>query len=99
MIRIGSDVERGDAVTIIVDGDRVRAYPGETVAGALLAAGHRAWRRTRNNGEARGLFCGMGVCFDCMVTVDGRPHVRVCVTPVEDGMVVETQRELVEVFP
>ncbi len=99
MIRIGSDTERGQAVTIIVDGDPVRAYPGETVAGALLAAGRRAWRHTRNNGEARGLFCGMGVCFDCMVTVDGRLHVRACVTPVEDGMVVETQRGLVEVFP
>ena len=46
------------------------------------------------SGEARGYFCGMGVCQDCLVTVDGVPNVRACVTPVRDRLRVETQRGL-----
>jgi len=59
------------------------------VATVLLAMGRRAFRRT-GNGAPRGLFCGMGICFDCLVTVDGRPNVRACMTTVQPGMVVET---------
>ena len=81
--------QRGQPVTIIVDGARMPAYPGETIAGALLAAGHRAWRRTRH-GQPRGLFCGIGVCSDCAVTVNGTTNVRACLTPVADGMMIET---------
>jgi aerobic-type carbon monoxide dehydrogenase small subunit (CoxS/CutS family) len=77
-------------VTISVDGDPVLAYLGETIAAALLAAGRRAWRRTLQD-EPRGLFCGMGICFDCTVTVDGVPGVRACMTRVAEGMVVETE--------
>jgi hypothetical protein len=68
------------------------AYEGETVAAALLADGRRAFRRTVRRGEPRGLLCGMGVCFDCLVRVDGRPNVRACQTPVAEGMRVETPR-------
>jgi len=82
-------VERGQAVTITVDGDPLSAYMGETIAGALLAAGRKAWRRTLH-GQPRGVFCGIGLCFDCLVTVNGTPNVRACVTPVAAGMVVET---------
>jgi NADH dehydrogenase/NADH:ubiquinone oxidoreductase subunit G len=77
-------------VTVTVDGDPVQAYPGETVATVLLAAGRRTFRHTDQLHAPRGLFCGMGVCFDCLVTVDGQPNVRACVTPVHAGMVVET---------
>ncbi len=90
-MRIETDTQRGPAVTITVDGAPVRAYLGETVAGALLAEGRRVWRRTPQ-GEPRGLFCGMGICFDCTVTVDGIPYVRACLTPVSDGMVVKTEQ-------
>ncbi len=76
-------------LTIIVDGEPVPAYPGETVATVLLAAGRRTFRHT-DHGAPRGLFCGMGVCFDCLVTVDGQPDVRACMTIVRPGMVVET---------
>ena len=89
-MRIGPETQRGQAVTITVDGAPVQAYLGETIAGALLAQGQRAWRRTQGD-EPRGLFCGMGICFDCIVTVDGVAGVRACMTPVADGMVVETE--------
>jgi predicted molibdopterin-dependent oxidoreductase YjgC len=82
-------VERGQAITITVDGVPLPAYEGETIAGALLAAGRRAWRRT-SHGQPRGMFCGIGLCFDCLVTVNGTSNVRACVTPVAAGMVVET---------
>ena len=89
-MRIELETQRGQAVTITVDGMPVKAYRGETIAGALLANGQRAWRRTES-GQPRGLFCGMGICFDCLVAVDGVPSVRACITPVVDGMVVETE--------
>jgi D-hydroxyproline dehydrogenase subunit alpha len=71
------------------DGRPVQALPGDTVAAALYRAGIRAWRRARN-GERRGLLCGMGICFDCLVTVDGQPGARACLTPVVDGMRIES---------
>ncbi len=83
---------RDETITIIVDGAPVIAHRGETIAGALLATGRRAWRYTRR-GQPRGLFCGIGVCFDCLVTVDGVPNVRACLTPVAEGMVIHTQNE------
>ncbi|MEW5961583.1 MAG: (2Fe-2S)-binding protein [Chloroflexota bacterium] len=89
-MRIDAETQRGAAVTITVNGVPVRAFLGETVAGALLAGGLRAWRRTPQ-GEPRGLFCGMGICFDCTVTVDGVTNVRACLTPVSDGLVVKTE--------
>jgi len=89
-VRIDADTQRGPAVTITVDGIPTQTFLGETVATALLARGQRAWRRTAQ-GEPRGLFCGIGICFDCIITVDGIPNVRACLTPVSDGMVVETE--------
>jgi NADH dehydrogenase/NADH:ubiquinone oxidoreductase subunit G len=93
MTRVGTSpyVQRGQAVTITVDGEPLSAYMGETIAGALLAAGRKAWRRT-SHGQPRGIFCGIGLCFDCLVTVNGIPNVRACITPVTPGMIVETGR-------
>jgi hypothetical protein len=90
-MRITAGVERGPAFRFTVDGDPVDAYPGETIAGALLAAGRRAWRRTPGRGEPRGLFCAIGVCHDCRMVVDGEPNVRTCLTLARPGMAVETQ--------
>jgi len=78
-------------VTFEVDGRPVQAREHDTIASALLAAGTRAFRRTRRMGTPRGVFCGMGVCFDCVVTVDGVRSVRACMTAVRPGMKVETQ--------
>ena len=82
----------GRPVTITVDGVPLSAYAGQTIAGALIAAGRRSWRRSLH-GHPRGLFCGIGLCFDCLVTVDSTPNVRACLTQVADGMVVETGSE------
>ncbi len=79
-------VERGRPFEILVDGERVTAYPGETIATALLAQGRAVLRLTPKRGQPRGLLCGMGVCFDCLVTVDGLPNLRSCVTPARAGM-------------
>ncbi len=82
--------EKGQMLTIKVDGQPVQAFAGETVAAVLLATGRRAWRRTDKHHAPRGLFCGMGICFDCLVTVNGQPNVRACMTYVEEGMIIET---------
>ena len=87
----GGGVERGEPLTILVDGAPVTADRGETVAATLLAAGHRTLRTTLIRGEPRGIFCGMGVCYDCLVVIDGRLSRRACVTPVANGMRVDTQ--------
>jgi predicted molibdopterin-dependent oxidoreductase YjgC len=92
--RTAAAVERGQAIEIEVDGARVVAYEGETIATALLASGRRAFRKTAKHEAPRGLFCGMGICFDCVMTVNGVRNVRTCVTPVEPGMKVETQHEV-----
>ncbi|MBI2198380.1 MAG: (2Fe-2S)-binding protein [Candidatus Rokubacteria bacterium] len=89
--RIAAGVERGSPFTFTLDGEPVEAYPGETVAGALLASGRRIARRSPRRGEPRGLFCAMGICHDCRMLVDGEPNVRTCLAPARPGMVVETQ--------
>lgn len=81
-----------EVVRIDVDGEEVRAYKGETIAAALSAEGRRVLRHTTRRGQPRGLFCGMGICFDCVVVVDGQPGVRACRTLVADGMRVRIQR-------
>jgi predicted molibdopterin-dependent oxidoreductase YjgC len=73
------------------DGETMPFRPGQSVGAALTAAGIRSWRTTRFGGRPRGLFCGIGVCFDCLVVVDGRPNERACLVVAERGMVVETQ--------
>lgn len=75
---------------ISVDGTPCEAYEGESVAAAVMADGGLELRRTEA-GAPRGYFCGMGVCFDCVMTVDGVPNTRTCVTWVRDGMTVERQ--------
>lgn len=76
---------------ILVDGRRVPVVPGQTVGAAMTAAGFRSWRSTRRGGRPRGLFCGIGVCFDCLVTVNGRTSLRACLVEAQPGDVVEIQ--------
>ncbi len=76
--------------TITVDGQAVPAKAGQTVAAVLLAAGRRAWNCSAS-GTPRGVFCGMGVCYDCVVTIEGLPEQRACITPAVPGMQVETR--------
>lgn len=74
---------------LIVDGQPVPARPSDTVGAALLRTGRLHWRRDLA-GSPRGMFCGIGTCFDCTLTVDGNPGVRACLTRVHPGMSVET---------
>jgi predicted molibdopterin-dependent oxidoreductase YjgC len=86
----GHGLERGARVTLTLDGHPVEAFEGESVAALLLVEGHVA-TRTTPAGDPRGVFCGMGVCFDCLVVVDGIPNTRACVTWVREGMAVARQ--------
>jgi aerobic-type carbon monoxide dehydrogenase small subunit (CoxS/CutS family) len=90
-LRIQRGISRGQPFEIQVNGQKVNAYPGETLAAAMLAAGVHMFHHTMLSGEPRGLFCGMGVCFDCMVTVNGRENVRACKTIAQPGDKVERQ--------
>lgn len=75
----------GPSVGFRFDGREIEALEGETIAAALAASDIVAVRQARS-GAPRGPFCGMGVCFDCLVTVDGRPSQRACLTKVSAGM-------------
>ncbi len=87
--RIDEGTRRGHPVSFRFDGDPITAYSGETIAAALIAAGIPATRISRC-GMPRGYFCGMGVCWECLVTVNDKPNQRACMAVVEDGMVVQT---------
>ena len=93
-MRLVSDGIRAAAelVTLTFDGRPIRGYEGESLAACLTANGILALRLTKS-GRPRGLFCGMGVCFDCLVGIDGRRNLRACMTPVTAGMRVETQTQ------
>jgi predicted molibdopterin-dependent oxidoreductase YjgC len=78
---------RESQVGLTFGGRTMAARAGQTVAAALLDAGITSWRTTRHAGRPRGVFCGIGVCFDCLLQIDGRDNQRACLVPVRDGMV------------
>lgn len=90
MPRERTDVPSFQAVRFTFDGESVEARPGESIGAALMASGMLELRRTRR-GSPRGLYCGMGACFDCLVTVDGRIGVRACLEKAMPGMRVESR--------
>jgi predicted molibdopterin-dependent oxidoreductase YjgC len=92
LVPAGSDPVRRTEhqVTVTVDGEPVAGVAGQSLAGLLLAAERSAWRRGRS-GAPRGVFCGIGVCFDCLVTVNGEHDVRACQRRAEDGDILTTQ--------
>ncbi|MEU5090144.1 2Fe-2S iron-sulfur cluster-binding protein [Streptomyces sp. NPDC021356] len=79
-------------IHIEVDGDRIAGLAGQSIAALLLADGRVAWRRTRT-GRPRGVFCGIGACFDCLVTVNGLRDVRACQRRAVDGDKVDLQED------
>ncbi len=91
-LRIAS-IRRGKEITIVVNGRRCAAFEGETVHAALLAAGYRGLRKTPKTGQSRGIFCGMGVCYDCLVTIDGISNQRACMTIVASGMEIQVDAQ------
>ncbi|MET1074297.1 MAG: (2Fe-2S)-binding protein, partial [Umezawaea sp.] len=76
---------------ITIDGEPHDVPPDRTIAAALIASGRPSWRTTRDGGRPRGVFCGIGVCFDCLVVVNGVPDVRACQRYLADGDAVRTQ--------
>ncbi|HEY5301612.1 MAG TPA: (2Fe-2S)-binding protein [Acetobacteraceae bacterium] len=82
----------GGRVEIELDGATVAVPAPGTIASALLALGHDTFRRTPTRGLSRGPFCMMGVCFDCLVTIDGVANRQACLVPVRAGMRIETGR-------
>ena len=89
--RITRGVSRGRPIAITVDGTRIECFAGETVAAAMLAADHAVFRAD-TRGQGRGMFCNMGVCSECLVTLiaSGR-RVRACLVEARDGMEVATR--------
>ena len=78
-----------ELVTLTINDVPVKVPAGTMVAAAVLEAGVTTFRRSVS-GEARGPLCGMGICFECRVSIDGIAHVRSCQTICENGMDVRT---------
>ncbi len=87
--RIQEGVVRGKPVEFFLDGKPVRAYEGETIAGALMNAGCFISRTIDQ--QPLGVYCNIGVCYSCVMTVNGMPNVQICKTLVWEGCRVETQ--------
>jgi len=78
--------------TFTFDGAFISFLTGQRIGAARAAEGLTALRRTRIGHRPRGLFCGIGICFDCLVVVDGQPSQRACLVQARSGMTVETQK-------
>lgn len=85
-------VDFGKPITIYLNGEPIQAYENDMVASALWAAGKRVSRYSPKKCKARGIFCAIGHCSDCLMVVDGVPNTRTCITPVADGMKIEVQQ-------
>ena len=83
--------DKGIPVTFTFDGKEMKGYEGEPIAAALRAAGVMTHRNTSKLDMPRGIFCAIGRCTDCVMIVDGKPNIRTCVTPLQEGMKVQTQ--------
>ena len=83
--------EEGKKITFTYNGKEMEGIEGEPIAAALKAAGVMVHRYTKKRHEPRGIFCAIGRCTDCVMVVNGKPNVRTCITPLEEGMSVETQ--------
>ncbi|MEY2634588.1 MAG: hypothetical protein RIS75_528 [Actinomycetota bacterium] len=82
---------RMSEISITIDGEQHEVAEGISVAAALMSVQKRSWRLTRHNQQPRGVFCGIGVCFDCLVTINGVANVRACLDLVQPNDVITTQ--------
>ena len=89
--RIETGVKRGKEIEIFINNHRIRAYEGESIGAVLTAIGIRQIRYAPQLKDPRGLYCCMGSCYGCLVTVNGRPNERACVTPVQAGQQITLQ--------
>ena len=78
-------------IEVILNGESITSREGQSVGALLLEHERRATRTTRHYARPRGMFCGIGICFDCLITINGVTNQRACVTNVEEGMTIQTQ--------
>lgn len=83
-------LEEQKKVTFTFDGKTFEGYENDTIASALLANGVRTLREHENTGTGRGIYCNIGHCYECRVTVDDISNIRACLTPIKENMVVES---------
>ena len=85
------EIGKGKKVSFTYDDKVIEGYEGEPIAAALKAAGVMVHRYTAKKHMPRGIFCAIGRCTDCVMVVDGEPNIRTCITPLKEGMKVQTQ--------
>ena len=93
LTKITSDLpayRRGKSIEVTVDGLKVPAFEGELVSTVLQAEGISIFARKHTTGRPSGVYCGMGVCYECLVTINGINNIRACQTFAADQMVIET---------
>jgi sarcosine oxidase subunit alpha len=93
-LRVFKGVDHGKQFEIEVDGERVVAFEGESVAAALVASGKRVFNHSPMRKEKRSMYCGIGLCYGCLMVIDGVPNTRSCQTLAKPGMRVEIQHGL-----
>ena len=82
--------QRGKRVDVVVNDRIVEAFTGELVSTVLQAEGYSIFVHKTTTGRASGVYCGMGVCYECLVTINGEKNVRACQTYVADQMKIQT---------
>lgn len=91
--RILGRLEDREEITFTFDNKTYNGFEGDTIASALLAHGIRTLRVHEESGTPRGVYCNIGHCFECRVTVNDERGVRACLQPIEDGMIVESGKQ------
>ena len=85
--------ESHEPVSIIFEGKNLDVEIGQTVASALLVGGDMVFRSSVVSGQPRGPYCMMGVCFECLLEIDGIPNQRACMIPVREAMKIKKQQK------
>ena len=85
--------ESHENVSIIFEGDNIDVEKGQTVASALLVEANTVFRSSVVSGQPRGPYCMMGVCFECLIEIDGIPNQRACMIPVRAAMKIKRQQK------
>ena len=83
-------VNRGKAIEVFINGEKIIAYEGELVSTVLQAEGISVFNHKHKTGKPSGIYCAMGVCYECLVSVDNVPNIRACQTLIRDRMVIQT---------
>ena len=81
---------RGKSIEVTIDGQKTQAFDGELVSTVLQAEGIVIFSRKHTTGQPCGVYCGMGVCYECLVTINGINNIRACQTFAADQMVIQT---------